>query len=222
MLTDRCLASQCFLECPQRLCSLLTATRVLQTVLEQLLVLLSRGREVALVLGLLEAFVFLGNKRTVASQMHRVAAALGPRLQSVLEHLLVPRPNSVPGALICCLSELKPELPADSLRVPGQQCGLPDAPRGCRPWAPSAVCARALVGAASQQRARHVLSLFVAPVCCFSVWKGLLEAFLANKHTVASQMHRVAAALGPRLQSVLEHLSVPRPNSVPGAGCLST
>ena len=69
-----------------------------QTVLEQLLVLLARGREVTLVLGLLEAFVHLGNKRTVACQMHRVAAAMAPRMAAVLEHLSVPRPNSIPGA----------------------------------------------------------------------------------------------------------------------------
>ena len=75
---------------PRRVC-------VSQSLLEQLLCLLEQGREVAAVLGLLESFVQLGGKRQVASQFHRIAQAMAPRVHELLSHLSQ-QPQDPPGA----------------------------------------------------------------------------------------------------------------------------
>ena len=71
-----------------------------QTLLEQLVGLLESGRERAPVLGLLESFVHLGGKRSVAAQFHRIAQAMAPQLQALLTHLSQ-QPPDPPGDPPC-------------------------------------------------------------------------------------------------------------------------
>ena len=70
---------------------------MLQSLLEQLIRLLEQGRETTPVLALLESFVHLGGKQQVAAQVHRVAQAMAPKLETLLTHLSQ-QPADPPGA----------------------------------------------------------------------------------------------------------------------------
>ena len=95
---------------------------MLQSLLEQLLRLLEQGRETAPVLALLESFVHLGGKQQVAAQLHRVAQAMGPKLQTLLTHLSQ-QPADPPGAACWLPGRLAPRV-----QVQGLGCGVEGQP----------------------------------------------------------------------------------------------